>query len=163
MRLAVLSLASLALFTLAPVASARGPVSELAGVRVGMPEDRAHAALARHGTRGQERAEREREDEQETWTLRGGPWATLAFGVSDARVRWVTAFARTSGPRVRFRDVGPVAAGHRSGRYYVRWQVAASGGTPAYAVIARGTDSTYVTSVSLDGREAAAMDSSERR
>jgi len=164
MRPVTIGLALATLLAIATVAWARPPAAELAGVRIGMREDRAHAVLAKRGTRGAERAERDREEEQETWTLRSGPWAYVTFGVSDARVHWITAFARPAGPRVRYRDLGPLPTARRSGRYYVMWQVPAAGGTPAYSIVARGTDSTYVKSVSLSQagrqhREAAEPDS----
>ena len=156
MRHACLFLALAALVVLASTANARPPRAELVGIRLGMSEEEAHAQLSKQGKRAEEKHERE-EGEQESWSMDRGPWGYVALGVEDDRVRWVSAFARRDGPRVRFRDLGSVEESRRSGTYFFTWKVPARAGAAPYTVIARGNDSLYVTSVSLvsDSTEAA--------
>ncbi len=131
---------------------ARVPRADLAGIRPGMSEDAVHAQLARRGgASATDRDEREGNERRETWTFRRGPWGyvALAFGNGDA-VRWVTAFARPTGrSRVRYDEIGPMDQAQRTGNVVYLWRVPPRAGAPAFTVIARGTDSLYVSSVSL--------------
>jgi hypothetical protein len=119
-----------------------------------MPEEEAREHLARIGTLSPGPAHEKESEEQGTWTLRRGPWVYVALGLQDERVAWVTAFARPEGRRVRYRDIGSLDECQRTGAYFFIWRVPAQGSRPAYKVIARGTDSLYVGSVSLapDGK-----------
>src|SRR5882672_5479442 len=117
--------ATLMLLAVATAAAARSPRAELVGLRLGMPEEKAQAMLTKLGTRATERAREREAEEQESWSLRRGPWGYVAFGVEDGRVRWVTAFARREGPRVRYRDLGSLAECQRTGTYFFTWRVPA--------------------------------------
>lgn len=133
----------------ATLAWAKPPRAELAGLRLGMTDDAAHAALAKRGAPIREHGHERESEEHETWSLARGPWSYVSFGVVDERVSWVTAFARTGGQRLRYRDLGSLDACRRTGTYFFIWKVPAVGKARAYSVIARGTDSVYVTSASL--------------
>ena len=157
MRTATLALGTTLLITLATAAPARMPRAELAGLRLGMSEEAAQESLAKRGTKAQENPRERERDEQESWALRQGPWGYVSFGIEDDRVSWVTAFARRAGPRIRYRDLGPLSRSRRTGNYFFTWKVPATRSARAYSVIARGSDSVYVASVSLvrAGQEAA--------
>lgn len=157
MRNPVPALIVLMLFAFVGTASAHPPRPDLAGLRLGMSNEQASETLARRGKPLHGNGEESERGVQESWSLERGPWAYVAFGVDGGRVRWVTAFARRTGPRIRYRDIGSLADCQRSGFYFFTWKVPATRRRPPYMVIARGTDSTYVTSVSLvrDEREAA--------
>src|SRR5262249_11438971 len=106
MRHITLTLTSIMLLTLASTAAAKPPRSDLAGLRLGMPEGAAQEMLEKRGTKqGEKEREGERE-EQESWRLERGPWGYVAFGVDAGRVIWVTAFARETGPRIRYAELG---------------------------------------------------------
>ena len=137
------------LMLLAIPAVAKPPRAELAGIKLGMSEETAHESLEKRGTKQSEKEKEGERDEQESWQLKRGPWGYVAFGVASGRVGWVTAFAREDGPRIRYADIGSLAGSHRSGTYYVKWKVPATGRARAYTVIARGRDSIYVASVSI--------------
>src|SRR5256885_1720929 len=142
-------LATLVLLAFASPAAARPPRADLVGLRLGMPEEQAQALLSKQGTRTAEHAQEREEEEHESWSLRRGPWGYVAFGVDEGRVRWVTAFARREGPKVRYRDLGSLADCKRTGTYFFTWSVPARGGAAPFTVTARGNDSLYVASVSL--------------
>ncbi len=156
----ILVLALIGSWLAVPGASARptrAPRTDLAGVRPGQSEDAAHAQLERRGaTTTGEREEHDRDERHETWTFRrGGPWGYVALGLGeDGRVRWVTAFARPTGrSRTRYDEIGPLDRAQRTGNVVYLWRVPGHGGIPAYTLIARGTDSLYVSSVSLAGAD----------
>ena len=155
MRIPVLVLIVVLLLTFIATASARPPRPELVGLRLGMSEEQAHETLAHRGKPLHGNGEESEHGRQESWSLDHGPWGYVAFGLDAERVRWVTAFARRTGPRIRYRDIGSLAECKRTGAYFLTWRVPAAGERSPYMVIARGTDSTYVTSVSLvrDERE----------
>ncbi len=156
MRNSVPALVVILLLSSIATASAAPPRAELAGLRLGMSEEQARETLARHGKPLRGKGEESERGEQESWSLDRGPWAFVAFGIDGERLRWITAFARRAGPHIRYRDIGSLADSKRSGFYFFTWKVPAARGRSPYLVIARGTDSTYVTSVSLlrDEREA---------
>ena len=161
MRTATAFLCAL-LFLLVPgVSAAKPPRAELLGISLGMPEDEAHERLVRIGTLSPGPTHERESEAQASWTLRAGPWAYVALGLHDNQVAWVTAFARPKGHRVRYRDLGSLAECQRSGAYFFIWRVPARGSQPAYKVIARGTDSLYVDSVSLAPEGAGAHDHEE--
>jgi len=143
--------ATILLLAWATAAAARPPRAELVGLRLGMPEGEAQARLAKLGTRTAEKPLERESEEQESWSLRHGPWGYVSFGVEAGRVLWVTAFGRREGPRVRYRDLGSLAECRRSGTYFFTWKVPPRRKAAAYTVIARGADSVYVGSVSLLG------------
>ena len=119
--------------TSAPV-SGRAPISDLLGVRLGMPRDTVRSSLA--GTASLEREERRR---HEVWTLTGDPrYASLIIGYSpDWKVRFVTAVAKPDGVAVRYDEVLDTAtADHRAAGNTHTWTW--STGTPRYYVIAIG-------------------------
>ena len=148
-------------------AKIRMPKPELAGIKLGMEAEEARERLGKHGTPAQSKEQEHEGEEQQSWSMKRGPWGFVALGIAGERVHWVTAFARPTGPRTRYRDVGPIDLAQRTGTYFFIWRVPASDAAAAYTVIARGTDSVYVSSVSVTAgpsageRPAAPHDSQE--
>src|SRR5436190_10867110 len=149
MRTVTAILAAAMLMTLAAGAESRSPRAELAGIRLGMTEEAARERLAKQGAPASGARAKREEDEQETWSLRRGPWGYVTLGLAGGKVHWVTAFARRNGPRVRYRDLGSLDESRRTGTYLYIWRVPTRRDAPPYTVIARGGDSLFVTSVSL--------------
>lgn len=157
---------ALLLLAAAP-ARTRLPKPELAGIKLGMEAEEARERLGKQGAPAQSKEQEHEGGEQQSWSMKRGPWGYVALGFAGERVHWVTAFARPGGPRIRYRDLGPVDMAQRTGTYFFIWRVPANGAAPAYSVIARGTDSVYVSSVSVTAgpsageRPAAPHDSQE--
>jgi len=149
MRNVIGSLLLTVLTVLPTAALAKPPRAELAGVRLGMAEADAQARLSKLGKRTSEKDREREEDEQESWSLSSGPWGYVTFGVEEGRVSWVTVFARREGPHVLYRDLGSIAEARRTGTYFFTWTVPGHAGAEPYTVIARGSDSLRVSSVSL--------------
>ena len=149
MRPATCVLTAMLLAAFAGAAFAKPPRAELAGLRLGMSEEEAHERLARLGTRNPAGEAGGENEGQESWALKRGPWGYVALSIKDDRVAWVSVFARKEGPRIRYRDLGTLAEARRTGAYFFTWRVPAAGRAAPYTVIARGTDSVYVASVSL--------------
>jgi hypothetical protein len=151
MRHAFLILPTLLLLLAAAPSKTRMPKPELAGIKLGMEADAARGQLAKHGTAAASKEQEHEGGEQQSWAMKKGPWGYVALGFQGERVHWITAFARQEGPRIRYRDVGPVDLAQRTGTYFFIWRVPAHGDVAPYTVIARGTDSVYVSSVSVTG------------
>ena len=149
MRTVTLAVTAVLLLLAAPMASAKPPRAELAGLRLGMSDEAAHETLAKHGSPLRDSGHERESEEHETWSLKRGPWGYVSFGVVEEHVSWVTAFARRGGPRLRYRDLGSLDECRRTGTYFFIWKVPAARDARPYSVIARGVDSVYVTSVSL--------------
>ncbi len=120
------------------------PQHSLLGIELGMPDHLVRARLSRLGepVAGAERR-------KQSWRLRSGPYGYVAVRYdSEWRVKWVSAFARREGRRLRYRDIGDPARASRLGYYIYTWEVAPPGGPPC-RISARGSDSLYVASVAL--------------
>ena len=121
--------------TSAPVSQPeRAPMSDILGIRLGMPRDTVRSSLANTA-----RLEREERRRQEVWTLTADPrFASLIIGYTpDWNVRFVTAVAKPDGVPVRYEEVLDTAiANHRAAGETHTWTW--STGTPKYYVIAIG-------------------------
>src|SRR6185369_4253047 len=86
------------------------PRPEIMGVSLEMTRDEAR-------TRLQSIASLEREDRkrQEIWAVKDSRISHLLVGYdADNRVRYVTAIARTDGPRIRYQEVADLKSAQRS-------------------------------------------------
>ncbi|MBI5710511.1 MAG: hypothetical protein HZC42_09440 [Candidatus Eisenbacteria bacterium] len=146
-RFARLVLALAATVTLAggPAQAAKRPPTELLGVRLDMPDHEVQRRLLRIGTLVAGAG-----TPKQSWALRDRRYGYLVVRYGpDWRVRWVTGFARKEGRRIRYGDIADLKDAQRSGYYIFTWDVTPPGGGESYVVSARGSDSLYVSSVSL--------------
>ena len=121
---------------------------EIMGIALGMSRDDARARLQSLGT-----LEKEARKRQEVWALKDQRISHLLVGYDpNYRVRYVTALARTGGPRIRYDELADLKSAERTntqGNYKFTWQVAARRGQPAYLLIAHGHDPQYLESYSV--------------
>lgn len=109
-------------------------MSDILGIRLGMPRDAVRSSL--QGVATLEREERRR---HEVWTIAADPrYASLIVGYTpEWNVRFVTAVAKPGGVAVRYDEVLDVAtADHRAAGTTHTWTWRT--GTPQYYVIAIG-------------------------
>jgi hypothetical protein len=127
----------------AQAAAAQKTKPELFGVRLGMTETEARARLNQVG-----RWEEEKEQRRDSvWLLKGDKrfsHVAVGFDKETRRVRYVTAFARAGGERVRPADVIDLKLAQRvmdpAGNYSLRQEVRGHRSRPGYVVIAFGRD-----------------------
>ena len=124
------------------------PQPQIMGISLGMSRTDARARLQSIGS-----LDRETRKRQEIWTIKDGAVSHLLVGYdAEFRVRYVTAIARTGGPRIRYADVADVKSAQREqnqGNYKLTWQVAARSGHSPYLLIAHGHDPQYLESYSV--------------
>ena len=136
-----------ALGVAASVAAAT-PRDEIMGIALGMSKADARARLQTLGT-----LERETRKRQEVWAVKDPRVSHLLVGYDpDLRVRYVTAIARSGGPRIRYDEVAELQSAERlnnQGNYKFTWDVAARSGHDAYQLIAHGHDPKYLDSYSI--------------
>lgn len=122
----------------------------LAGVKIGMDKDDAHAALTAQGAVSSQKTADGQKDADSTqdkhgdpddavpevWTLKNTPYERIAFAVDDNdKVAWVTGFTRT-GQGIAFASLGSLARAAASGPSFAVWNVISPAGS--YRVVARG-------------------------
>jgi hypothetical protein len=121
---------------------------EIMGIALGMSRDDARAHLKSLGT-----MEKEARKRQEVWAIKDARISHVLVGYDpDFRVRYVTAIARTGGPRMRYEEVADIKNAQRvnnHGNYKLTWEVAAQPGQFAYLMIAHGRDPQYLDSYSI--------------
>ena len=74
---------------------------------------------------------------------------------ADNRVRYVTAIARTDGPRIRYREVADLKSAQRSitpGNHKFTWEVEGRRGH-GFILIARGHDAQYLDTYSVKKKD----------
>ena len=124
------------------------PPPEIMGVSLGMSRTDARARLQSIGS-----FDRETRKRQEVWTIKDDRISHLLVGFdAESRVRYVTAIARTDGPRIRYEDVADLTSAQREenqGNYKLTWQIAARSGQSQYVLIAHGHDPQYLQSYSV--------------
>lgn len=124
------------------------PKSEIMGISLGMSRADARARLQSMGT-----LERETRKRQEVWAIKDERISHLLVGYDpEMRVRYVTAIARTGGPRIRYDEVADPKGAERAqnqGNYKLTWQVAARSGHSAYLLVAHGHDPQFLDSYSI--------------
>ena len=124
------------------------PRPEIMGVSLDMSRDDARARLKSIGS-----FEREDRKRQEVWAVKDPRISHLLVGYdADYRVRYVTAIARTDGPRIRYQEVADLKSAQSSntpGNHKFIWEVESHRGTAAFIIIARGRDPQYLDSYSV--------------
>jgi hypothetical protein len=124
------------------------PQPQIMGISLGMSRDDARTHLKSIGS-----LQRETRKRQEVWTIRDDRISHVLVGYDpEFRVRYVTAIARSDGPRIRYDDVADLESAQREqnqGNYKLTWQIAARSGQSAYVLIAHGHDPRYLESYSV--------------
>jgi hypothetical protein len=124
------------------------PRAEIMGVSLDMSRDDARTRLKSIGN-----LEREDRKRQEVWAIKDPRISHLLVGYdADNRVRYVTAIARTDGPRIRYQEVADLRSAERvvnQGNHKFTWEVEARRGRAAFVMIARGHDSQFLDSYSV--------------
>ena len=124
------------------------PRDEIMGIALDMSKAEARARLQTLGT-----LERETRKRQEVWAVKDPRVSHLLVGYDpDMRVRYVTAIARSGGPRIRYDEVAALKSAERQsnqGNYRLTWEVEARAGHEAYMLIAHGHDPEYLDSYSI--------------
>ncbi len=145
-RLTSLSLL-LVIGVLVSAAPAR-PRPEIMGISLEMSRDNARARLKTIGS-----LEKEDRKRQEVWAVKDARISHLLVGYdAENRVRYVTAVARTDGPKIRYQEVADVKSAQRTvvqGNHKLTWEIEARRGHFAYILIARGHDPQYLDSYSV--------------
>jgi len=121
---------------------------EILGISLGMNRAEAQARLRSIG-----QLEKEDRKRQEVWTLKDPRFSHLLVGYdADYRVRYVTAIARTDGPRIRYQEIASLKNARRlsnQGNYKFTWEVEAQRGHTGYLIIAHGRDPQFLDSYSV--------------
>src|ERR1043165_4156283 len=128
------------------------PRPEILGISLDMKRDAAFARLRSIGS-----LEREARKGQEVWALKDSRISHLLVGYdADNRVRYVTALARTDGPRIRYQEVADLKSAQRNGaqgNHKFTWEVEERRGQSAFILIARGHDAQYLDSYSIKKKD----------
>jgi hypothetical protein len=121
---------------------------EIMGISLGMSRADARARLQSLG-----KLERETRKRQEVWTIKDARISHLLVGYDpEMRVRYVTALARSDGPRIRYDEVADLKNAERAqnqGNDKLTWQIRARSGHSTYLLIAHGHDPQYLESYSI--------------
>jgi hypothetical protein len=121
---------------------------QIMGVELSMKRE---VALARLKTIG--RLEKEERKRQEVWAINDPRISHLLVGYdTEYRVRYITAIARSGGPRIRYQEVVDLKHAERSniqGNYKYTLEAAARRGQLAYVTIVHGRDPQYLDSFSV--------------
>jgi hypothetical protein len=145
-RLTSLSLL-LVIGVLVSAAPAR-PRPEIMGVSLEMSRDNARARLQSIGS-----LEKEDRKRQEVWAVKDPRISHLLVGYdAENRVRYVTAIARTDGPKIRYQEIADLKSAKRTvvqGNHKFTWEIEEHRGQFGYILIARGHDPKYLDSYSV--------------
>lgn len=121
---------------------------EIMGIALEMSRDAAQARLKAIG-----QLEKEDRRRQEVWAIKDPRFSHLLVGYDDEyRVRYVTAIARTDGPRMRYQEVADLKSAQRlnnQGNYRFTWEIPERRGQFAFVVIAHGRDPNFLDSYSI--------------
>ena len=121
---------------------------EIMGVALEMSREAAQARLKAIG-----QLEKEDRRRQEVWAIKDPRFSHLLVGYdADYRVRYVTALARTDGPRMRYQEVADLKSAQRlnnQGNYRFTWEIPERRGQFAFVVIALGRDPNFLDSYSI--------------
>lgn len=121
---------------------------EIMGIALEMSRDAAQARLKAIG-----QLEKEDRKRQEVWAIKDPRISHLLVGYdADYRVRYVTAIARSDGPRMRYQEVADLKSARRlsnQGNYRFTWEVPERHGQFAFVVIAHGRDPNFLDSYSV--------------
>jgi hypothetical protein len=121
---------------------------EIMGISLEMGREAAQARLKALG-----QLEKEDRKRQEVWAIKDRRISHLLVGYDgENRVRYVTAIARTDGPRIRYQEIAELKSAQRSnyqGNYRFTWEIPERRGQFAFVVIAHGRDPHFLDSYSI--------------
>jgi len=121
---------------------------EIMGISLEMGREAAQARLKALG-----QLEKEDRKRQEVWAIKDRRISHLLVGYDDEnRVRYVTAIARTDGPRIRYQEIAELKDAQRAsvqGNYRFTWEIPERRGKFAFVVIAHGRDPNFLDSYSV--------------
>ena len=153
----LLSLTLLLVISALVSAAPARPRPEIMGISLDMKRDQALARLKSIGS-----LEREARKLQEVWAVKDSRISHLLVGYdADGRVRYVTAIARTDGPRIRYHEVADLKSAQRSevqGNHKFTWEIEERRGQSGFIIIARGKDSQYLDSYSVKKKDQEEID-----
>ena len=133
------------------------PRPEIMGISLDMKRDDVRARLQSIGS-----LEKEARKRQEVWAVKDARISHLLVGYdAEYHVRYVTAIARTDGPRIRYQDVADVKSAQRSdtpGNHKFTWEIEGQRGRSAFILIARGHDPEYLDSYSVKKKDQEEID-----
>ena len=133
------------------------PRPEIMGISLDMRRDDALARLKSIGS-----LEKEQRKRQEVWAVKDPRISHLLVGYdAENRVRYVTAIARTDGPRIRYQDVADVKSAQRSvtpNNHKFTWEIEGRRGQSAFVLIARGHNAQYLDSYSVKKKDQEEID-----
>ena len=155
-RLLSLSLL-LAISAISVSAAPARPRPEIMGISLDMKRDDARSHLQSIG-----KLEKEQRKRQEVWAVKDSRISHLLVGYdADYRVRYVTAIARTDGPRISYQELADLKSAQHSvtpGNHKFTWEVAGRRGQAAFIMIARGHDAQYLDSYSIKKKDQEEID-----
>ena len=124
------------------------PRPEIMGISLDMTHDDARARLQSIGSLQKEDRKR-----QEVWAVKDARISHLLVGYdADYKVRYVTAIARTDGPRIRYQEDADLKFAQRTvaqSNHKFTWEIEAGHGQPSFIIIARGHDPQFLDSYSV--------------
>lgn len=124
------------------------PRPDIMGINLEMSRDDALVRLQSIGS-----LEKEDQKRQEVWAVKDPRISHLLVGYdAENRVRYVTAIARTDGPRIHYQEIADLKSARRTvvqGNHKFTWEIEARPGQFAYILIARGHNPEYLDSYSV--------------
>ena len=153
----LLSVSLLLVISILVSAAPAQPRPEIMGISLDMKRDDAVARLKSIGS-----LEKEARKRQQVWAVKDVRISHLLVGYDpEGRVRYVTAIARTDGPRIRYEDVADLKSAQRSdtpGNHKFTWEIEGHRGQSAFILIARGHDAQYLDSYSIKKKDQEEID-----
>jgi len=154
----LLSLSLLLVISVISVSAAPArPRPEIMGISLDMKRDAARARLQSLG-----KLEKEQRKRQEVWAVKDARISHLLVGYdTDYRVRYVTAIARTDGPRIRYQELADPKSAHHDitpGNHKFTWEITGRRGQSAFILIARGHDPQFLDSYSVKKKDQEEID-----
>ena len=152
----LLSLSLLLVIGVLVSAAPARPRPEILGISLDMKREQALVRLRSIGS-----LEREARKLQEVWAVKDPRISHLLVGYdADNRVRYVTAIARTDGPRIRYHEVADLKSAQRSetpNNHKFTWEIERPRGE-SFILIARGRDAQYLDSYSVKKKDQEEID-----
>lgn len=134
------------------VTAAKQPPREFFGLRLGMSEETALSRLREIATQQQEGSKEGRSGKRGVWTLKRDSkfnYLLVKFN-KEHSLTWITVVAHPK--RVRYSDIASLKLATKATdgiNYSYKWKVEASAEQAAFLIIARGSNSKFLTSYSV--------------
>ena len=152
----LLSLSLLLVISVLVSAASVRPRPEIMGISLDMKRTQALVRLKSIGS-----LEKDAGKGQEVWAVKDARISHLLIGYDrDDRVRYVTAIARTDGPRIRYHEVADLKSAQRSdtsNNHKFTWAIERPRGE-SFILIARGHDAQYLDSYSVKKKDQEEID-----